>query len=175
MKISTQFFIIILLLGCKTQNVSINPENDNANLASVCSENGKCVAKLIPNSFLQLNTDSIEKLYATIEGGSNIVFKFTYNKTIDKKLVDAQYTEEIYFEFDPNISNLNLKNDELQNVKLTYNKICFCKDSTGFHPIKIGELSIDKIEPDTYIIKLNFQIDEVSTVVTSINEILKLK
>ncbi|MBV1888435.1 MAG: hypothetical protein KUG51_04020, partial [Urechidicola sp.] len=64
---------------------------------------------------------------------------------------------------------------ELSKVKLLFNRLCYCKGSTGFYTIKNGELVIKKIKKNTYTINLDFKIEEVPQVVTSINETLIIK
>ena len=168
MKVVNPLLFLLLLISCKAQN---NFDKTN----TICPENDVCSAELIPNSTLKLHTDSIGMLYTTIEDGKHLIFKFSYSRNVDKQSLDGHYIEEIYAEFNSDLSEINLEDEDLQNVKLLFNRICFCKGSTGFYPITKGKLSIKKINKNTYNIRLNFKVDEVPQVITSINETLILK
>lgn len=167
MKMFLPLFFLFLLISCKTQK--------NVATYTNCPEDGICSTEIIPNSSLKLHTDTIGMLYTTIEKGEHLIFKFSYSKNVDKQYVDGHYIEEVYAEFDGDLSEINLENDELQNVNLLFNRVCFCKGSTGFYPITKGKLSIKKINKNNYNIQLNFKVDEVPQVITTVNETVILK
>ncbi len=175
MKVFIPFLFFFLLVSCKAQNSVLITEKQEFKSTSDCPKDGVCSVELIPNSSLILHTDTIGMNYATVEKGERIVFKFSYSRNVDKQYLDGHYIEEIYIEFDRYLSELNLKDKELQNVSLLFNRACFCKGSTGFYTITKGNLTVKKINKKTYNIQLDFKVDEVPQVITSINETITLK
>ena len=100
---------------------------NNAEEKSSCPKNGKCTSELIPNKSLNFIEDSIGALYLKAVESENIIFKYRFVRNQIENTVDGHYSEEIYFEFNPNVSELILENTELKQAKLQLNRICYCK------------------------------------------------
>ncbi len=170
MKSFVTILFCILLFGCKAKKSNMISEKQEFNSSSYCAEDGVCSIELIPDSSLDLKKGTLGELYATVEEGENIVFKFTYKKTIPEGVMDAQYIEEVYAELDPNLSDINISGKELSNVKFIYNRICYCKGQTGFYKINNGNLFVKKTAAKTYNIQFESKVKEVPQIVTRINE-----
>ena len=173
MKFITHICCFLLLAGCKSKQ-SLVTETQKFDATTNCPEDGVCSVELIPNSMLDVKKSSLGELYATVEQGENIVFKFTYKRNTLEGLQDAHYIEEVYAELDSNLTELNIKDNELQNVKFLYNRLCYCKGQTGFYKIEKGNFYIKKIEGKTYNIQFKTSVIEVPQIVTRINETLIL-
>lgn len=170
MKFFTFIILCLILIGCKAKNTQLISQKLELNSSTYCPDDGTCNIELIPNSSLSLKKGSLGELYATIEEGDKIVFKFTYNKNVPEELMDAKYTEEVYAELDADLSEINIKGKELNNVKFLYNRICYCKGQAGFYKISNGSLFLKKIDRKTFNIQFESKIDKVPQVVTRINE-----
>jgi len=175
MKIFLILFISFSFLSCKSQQNSSITQYQKFPSSSVCPDNTICTVEIIPNSSLEIKTDNFDRMYAIVEKGKHVVFKYSYKKNTDKQYLDGHYIEEVYAEFDSDFSEMTLKDEELSNVKLLFNRLCYCKGSTGFYKIKNGELVIKKNKKNSYTINLDFKIEEVPQVVTSISETLIIK
>jgi len=170
MKYSIVFIFIFLLTSCKAQQ----QKDIDSFVKTTCPDNATCSFEIIKNSTLLLHK-SDWSAYTTIEKGNNIVFKFIFARDVDKRMMDAHYIETIYAEFPKEITSLQLKDKELSKVNLIFNRDCYCKGSYGSFLITKGELNLKKIAKNKYQITINFKVDEVPQVITSISEILILK
>ncbi|UMB53181.1 hypothetical protein MKD41_12650 [Lutibacter sp. A64] len=161
-----------LMISCKsnyTVNQQINQE------AAICPKNGICSIELIPNKTIVFKTDNIGIMYPVISEGSKTILKYTYKKNSHKNLQDSSYTEIIYAEFDANISPMELSNETLQNVKLYFGRLCYCKGETGYFPIKNGKFKLTKVDKNSFKIDLDFTISEVPQIISKISETISLK
>ena len=96
------------------QRVSLPPPIIN------CPEDGDCSFEVFKNSNLNLAYGSDGKLYPEVTEGEKIVIKYHYKRKTIENTMDSNYSEYVYFEFDPNVKQIILKDTELQNVKMTF-------------------------------------------------------
>jgi hypothetical protein len=174
MKLFIHVFAFFLLVGCKAKTTELITAQKEFKTTTNCPDDGECKTELIPNSTLEVLSDKFDNIYTKTNEGEKIIFKFTFSRGVDKMAVDGHYIEEIYAEFDKNLPNLNLVDGELKNVKLLYNKMCYCKGVAGYYHIKNGTLKFEKTAKKTYNIQLDFKLDIAYQVITSINETLIL-
>jgi hypothetical protein len=170
MKIFVSLILCVLVFSCKAKNSELISQKQQFNSSSYCPDDGVCSIELVPKSTLDLKKGTLGEMYATVEEGENIVFKFTYKKNVPEGVMDAHYIEEVYAELDSNLSDINIKGKELSKVKLMYNRICYCKGQTGFYKIYNGNLFVKRIDVKTYIIQFESSVEEVPQIVTRINE-----
>jgi len=175
MKFIAHIFFVILLAGCKAKQTNLITEKQEFKATTNCPEDGVCTIELIPNSFINVKTDEFGNMYTKIEKGEKTILKYTFSRNADKQYMDAHYIEEIYAEFDKELPDLTLKSKSLNKVKLLFNRMCYCKGSAGFYRIENGDLSFKKAKKNTFNFQLNFKMDKVPQVITSINETLILK
>jgi len=174
-------FILFLLLtiSCKTpQKTTQNNSDFNETISTKiadCHENGSCTLELIPNKSIEFKTDEFGNMYPVITEGTNTIFKYNFVKNTLPNTADSDYQEIVYAELAPEISEFNLTNETLQNVKLTYGRLCFCKGSNGYFPIKNGTFSISKIDNETIKIHLDFTVKKVPKLITTLQETVSLK
>ncbi|AOW20939.1 hypothetical protein [Urechidicola croceus] len=175
MKTLSHILFIFLIIGCKAKSTNVITEQQEFKAMSNCPNDGVCTVELIPNSSLILKEDTIGSIYTNIVEGEKTIFKFSFKRNEDKMNVDGHYFEEVYAEFDSNLNDLDIENEQLKDVKLLFNRVCYCKGSAGFYPIKNGKLTLKKIDDKTINILLDFKVDEVPQVITSLNETLILE
>ncbi|MDC9721638.1 MAG: hypothetical protein PSN34_02540 [Urechidicola sp.] len=175
MKYSISFIFILLLLSCKAQNTKVLTETQEFSSNTECPEDGDCSFELFPNSSINLVVREGTSSYTTIEKGNKTVFKFSFKRNVDQQVVDGHYIEEVFAEFDADLYDLILENKELRQVNLILNRICYCKGSYGSYVITKGQLSLKKMKKNTYSLSIDFKVDEVPQVITSISETLILK
>ena len=175
MKFSAAFIFLFLLMSCKAQNTKTISETKEFSSSPECPKDGDCSFELFPNSSINLVVREGTSSYTTIEKGNKTVFKFSFKRNVDQQVMDGHYIEEIFAEFDSDLSELNLEDKELRKVNLILNRICYCKGSYGSYVVTKGELSLKKIKKNTYQLNINFKLDEVPQVISSINETLIIK
>ena len=175
MKFPAFFILVFLLLSCKAQNTNTLTKTKEFSSNTECPKEGDCSFELFSNSSINLVLREGTPSYTTIEKGNKTVFKFSFKKNVDKRAVDGHYIEEVLAEFDGDISDLILENKELRKVNLILNRICYCKGSYGSYVVIKGKLSLKKIKKNTYSLNMDFKVDEVPQVITSISETLILK
>jgi len=165
--------ICFLICSCNAkQKVLTVKEVDKS--ASFCPDDGVCTFEVLQNKSLKVLHDEFGNLYKEISEGTSIILKFEYKRNQISNTVDGHYRELIYVELDPNNLTFKLDNSQLQNVKLLFARFCFCKGQTGYYKVKNGKLFVSK-ENDNYRINLEFKVNEVPQVITSINEVFRLK
>ena len=139
-----------------------------------CPKDGICTFEVMQNKSLNILQDEIKAFYPQISDGNKIILKFQYKRNEIPNTADGGYTELIYVELDANNLEIDLENSQLQEVKLLFARLCFCRGQTGYYKVKKGILSIKK-EKDTYFFNLNFTVPQVPQITTSINQSFVLK
>ena len=175
------YFLIILIISCKpvqktnveTQGNIINTGIITENLTN-CPENSTCTFELIPNKSIEFKKDNIGIEYPIISDGTKTLLKYTFNKNFEKGLQDGFYTEINYAELE-NIENITLKDKDLQNVKLYFGRLCYCKGETGYFPIETGTFSIQKISKNEVNFNIDFTISQVPQIISNIKETISIK
>ncbi|NBL64682.1 hypothetical protein GV828_05650 [Flavobacterium sp. NST-5] len=133
--------LMIMLMGCHSQKKSME---ENKVTISNCPNTGTCKFEVFENKKLVLNTDVTDKIYYAFEDnvGSN-VYVYQYNKITEPELVDAGYREEVLFELDQNMAKINLEDKNLQEIKLVFGVMCFCRGKAGNYQVLSGKFSYD--------------------------------
>jgi len=171
---SLRILIITLTLLACNANKNVNQEDLMKPLKSKCPDDGICTFEVLKNKTLSIKKDGIGATYPEISAGNNTVLKFEYIRNEIANTQDSGYRELIYVEFDKKLKDLKLENKSLGEAKVTFGRLCFCRGQTGYYPVKQGTLSIMKNGKDEYDFKINFKIDEVPQIITSIEESFKL-
>lgn len=171
------FLIALLVFSCKTSEIpkSNSSVEDTILLTTNCPDDGTCTFDVIQNSSMKILTDDIGALYPQFYKSEAIVLKFEYKKEEQTNTADGGYTELIYLEIDKEDLELELENSKLEQVKLLFGRLCFCKGSSGYFKITDGNLSIKKKNEDSYRIDITFTTKEVPQIITAISETFSLK
>ncbi len=165
--------MLFLSLSCSTtkekaknDRVSLPPPHIN------CPEDGDCSFEVLKNSNLNLSYDSSGKLYPEVTEGEKIVIKYHYKRKTIENAMDSNYSEYVYFEFDPNNKQIILKDSELQNVKMIFGRICYCKGSMGYFPIREGSLFLFNSNGSLHV-RTSFKMNKIPQIINQIDENIK--
>ena len=88
-----------------------------------CPESGDCSFEIMQNSSLSLKTDEFGKRYPLIEEGDKTVIRYHFKKRTPSDAMDASYSEYVLFEIEPGRVELSLRDEEMQQVKMTFGRI----------------------------------------------------
>ena len=156
--------------NCKKTSKELMKEKESA---SICPEDGVCTPKIFRNQQLHIQIDETGALYYRLTENKNTsVISYEYKKHTDSTLVDNHYSETILLEIDNNSKELNLKDKNLQNVKMLFDKQCFCRGQAGVYKITNGHLVFTK-ENKLNTIQLAFEIQDNSQILKIINFSIK--
>ena len=171
MKYFYLIFILFLSLGCKT-NKSTTEESGYYLKDISCPDSGNCTFEVIRNSKLNIRSDKFGKLYPEVTTGDKVVIKFHYKKKVSKKKMDSGYSEFVYLEVNEYEPQLILKDNELQQAKVLFGRICFCRDATGYYRVDQGKLYLLNANGNLKI-NLTFKINKVPQIISQVNETIK--
>lgn len=167
------FVFCLTFCNCKKDLSSKTVSNTITSITSQCPENGICTIELLKNKELNVKTDEFGSTYFTlIDNPKTSVIQYQYNRNVEKGLQDAQHKEQILFEINNDISNLNLQNEDLQKTKMLFGRLCFCRGQTGHYKVINGDLKLNK-NNDVYAVDLNFKIDQVPQLYTTVKATVK--
>ena len=172
------FISLLFLMSCKTTQKATSQVNTNEIVTTQlknCPENGTCTLELIPNKTLDFKTDEFGNFYPEIGDGEKTIFKYTYTKKPIENTEDSNYSEVIFAELDTPISEINLTDSQLENVKLFFGRLCFCKGESGYFPIKNGTFNLSQASKDSLKIDLQFSIKKIPQVISEIHQTVSLK
>jgi len=170
--------LILVIFSCKpTKNASNDFVVNEAFMINTinCPENGICTIELLPNTSLEFKKDEFGNTYPIIAEGNKMVFKYIYTRNPVSNTQDSNYSELILAELDSIVSEKIFTDEALQNIKLHFGRLCFCKGETGYYPIKNGEFKISKSSEESFKIDFNFKINEVPQIISTINETVCVK
>ncbi len=168
--------IAVFFASCGTcKSLTLNIQEAVFFKTQKCPENGFCSLELIPNKSIEFKTDKFGNNYPIITDGKKTLLKYSYTKNPAENTQDSNYTELIYAELDQTITEISLTNESLQNVKLYFGRLCYCKGETGYFEIKEGTFNLTKITEDSLNIAIEFNITEVPQIISKINETISLK
>lgn len=171
MKFYSFLFIVFSMIACNSsQKLTKDIPREMQNIP--CPEDGNCSFEVIKDSHLEIKTDQLGKIYPEIQKGENFVIKYHFEKKQPKDVEDASYSEFVYFEIDKNEKQLILKDKALQNVKMLYGRICFCRNATGYFRVSQGTLYFYRKQKEMQF-NLNFEVSKVPQIITKINETIK--
>jgi hypothetical protein len=160
----------ILFLSCNTTKKAttenVQKTSETAKAETQCPEPGKCSWEYLRNKSLVVEKDGIDMLYPhLVDNPETSVIKFRYHKDSPAGVSDGQYTEEVYFEVRNDVKSLSLQDEQLQEVKLLYGRMCFCeRGKVGYVKVVDGKLSYTKTN-GTASISLSFQNNKIPQVI----------
>jgi len=173
------FFILLIfiLFSCKTNRINTARTTLNRSYTidlQNCIDNAMCTIELIPNSNLIIKKDAYNNNYIEIKKGRNTIIKYQFKKSKIPNSVDTNYSEILYIEIDNYNKTIILKDIELQEVKMTYGRLCYCKGSSGYFNIKKGDLELI-LKKNKLTLNTNFSVENVPQMVTQIHEKITLQ
>ncbi len=171
------FIATFLLFSCKTSTIyNESSGSDNKKiLANACPADGSCFFEAIPNSTMTILKDDIGALYPQFFESDAIILKFEYKRDEQPHTHDGGYNELIYLEIRKDQLEIDLRNSELDKVKLLFGRLCYCKGSSGYYMITDGHLLIKERNKGKYHMELSFQTTEVPQIINRISETFTIK
>ena len=172
-------FLLLIFINCKSQYTNSNRIIDEEKVFNLtenlnCPENGNCNFTIIPLSSLVIEQDEFGSLYPNIITGNKLIVKFQYQKKPIENTADSNYTEIIYFELDNDNINLHLQNEKLQEVKLLFGRLCYCKGETGYYKVNKGDLKV-RMDYNNLTLDLQFEVKKIPQIIQTINESIVFK
>lgn len=131
--------ILLLLSSCREPG--INPTN--------CRE-GKCTYTFEEQKRLRI-LSPIDRVQ--VAEGDSLVFTYEYVKNDKANVQDDEYSDRIWFQIDPSLTEFDLTNAELSTVDLVFLPDCECL--FDIVPIVNGTLSGKKLSNTRWEISLN--------------------
>jgi len=177
MKYICLFILVLLVVGCKSSQINTSLEELNEKhivLLSNCIDNAVCYIEIIPKSNLLIKEDEFKNTYIEFEKGNNTIIKYQLKKNEVTNTADSQYSEIIYLEIDNYNKSLYLKNEELQQVKMIYGRLCYCKGSSGYFKVNKGSLELI-LSKNKLSLNANFNVENIPQIVSQINENISLQ
>lgn len=168
------FLVLCIALASCNSSKEIYFQKEIKQTANNCLKNGYCKTTLLPNKSISFKKDAAEITHPVISKGNKTIFKYTFTKQ-NKKIQDSFYSEIIYAELNSTITEINLKNEQLEKIKLHFGRLCFCKGQTGYYPITKGYFKLKKINHNTIKIEINFKNEKVPQLIQTINETIFIK
>ncbi len=167
----------ILFLSCGTKQSTTDTEKTSLNISEMeCPKPGKCSWEFMPNQSLIIKDNTGGTFYPQfVENSKTSVIKFRYHQDSPEGVADGQYTEEVYFEVENDEQKLFLKNEELQQVKLLYGRLCFCeRGSVGYVKVNEGQLKYSK-QDNKILVSLDFENNQIPQVLKELQGIVDLQ
>lgn len=158
----------MLMVGCSSSKEQAGKDQIPPPRVN-CPEGGDCTFEVLQNSTLTLKTDPTGATYPEIKEGENVVIRYHYKKDPEPDVMDSNHSEYLYFEINPGRVEISLKDSELQEVKLIYGRICFCKGESGYFPVRKGNLFVYQNEGDL-LVRGSFNISKVPQTIKEIDE-----
>lgn len=122
-----------------------------------CLDDGKCTVEIIKDKEISLETTKLNEVVVNyLDATEKSVYTYEYNRTVDPKHIDGHYKEQVIFELQQNLEKLELSNQELQEIDLTFGRFCYCKGFTGYYKVKKGSFKLSDNK-----ISISFKVDEV--------------
>jgi len=177
MKYLCLFFLVLLVVGCKSSQINTSLEELNEKhtvLLSNCIDNAVCNIELIPKSNLLIKEDEFKNTYIEFEKGNNTIIKYQLKKNELPNTADSHYSEIIYLEIDNYNKSLYLKSEDLQQVKMIYGRLCYCKGSSGYFKVNKGSLKLI-LSKNKLSLNANFNVENIPQIVSQINEKISLQ
>ncbi|QYJ69232.1 hypothetical protein [Flavobacterium litorale] len=133
--------MVALLFGCNATK-SLNEASGKGYTATTCPEVGQCSFEVLKNKSLVIKKDGTGKVYYSMkENSTTTVIKYRYAKDTDPTLQDAGYTEEVVFEIASDATDLDYDSTTIQETKMLFGVMCFCKGKAGFYKVEKGTLT----------------------------------
>ncbi len=177
MKYICLYILVLLVLGCKSSQINTSLEELNEKhtvLLSNCIDNAVCNIEIIPKSNLLIKEDELKNTYIEFENGNNTIIKYLLKKNELPNTADSHYSEIIYLEIDNYNKSLYLKNEELQQVKMIYGRLCYCKGTSGYFKVNKGSLELI-LSKNKLSLSVKFKVENIPQLVTEIHENISLQ
>lgn len=170
------FFLLILNIGCQSSRLNkslLSLKEPRVITLESCPEKSNCTIEIIPHSTLIIKEDEFKNTYIEILKGPNTIIKYQYKKDEIPNTADGYYSEIVYIETDNYDKNIHLKNEQLQEVKMVFGRLCYCKGTSGYFSVIKGELELT-VKKNKLTLNTNFSVDNIPQIIANLNETIIL-
>lgn len=165
----------LIVISCKTPKEG-SLSHIEPFVPTECPEDGSCKFDILLNKQLELKKDEFNSFYPVItDNESQLLLVFEYKKNEIENTADGGYKEIIYVQLNKENLDLNLVDLELEKVKLTFARLCFCRDNNGYFPINKGTLTLKKLNKKEYLLTIQLNTNGIPNVINTVSEIFALK
>ncbi|MFK7921992.1 MAG: hypothetical protein AB8H47_08545 [Bacteroidia bacterium] len=152
-------FVSLMLVACK-QDLPGELKVKNC-------RDGECSYSYVEGQSIEIVHDSVnQSTFVEIVNGDKLVFKYLYTADDEDYIADDEYTENIYFEIDPEVESFSFRDEEMADIQLTIQPICFCVPLI-YEP-RIGSLSGKRLNNTTWEVSLDVSYEQYGST-TEIN------
>ncbi len=155
-------FLLYLQMGCASKT----PPTE-ALLTSDCPAKSDCSIQLLAKKSLEITAGNHKK-YELKDNLNTNVLVYKLRKTAKANVQDANYREEIIFEYDAKTNPMKLTDSQLQTTKMLFGRFCYCPGETGYFQVSKGTLSVDGQKAT-----LEFSVSEVPQITRKISFLLQ--
>jgi len=141
MKFTFFSLAILVLFSCVPKKMATKTDLP-VQKANTCFENGDCTVEILKNAEILIKKDDTGQLYVEIMPGVKNVFRYSYTRKKLEGIADSGYQEIVLFEFISGEINLHLQDKNLQEAKLIFGRLCYCKGESGYFRISSGDLKL---------------------------------
>jgi len=171
------FFLVVLIGSCQSSRVNkslISLQEPIIKTLNNCLDESTCTIEIIPQSTLIVKEDEFKNTYIEILKGTKTIIKYQYKKDEIPNTADGHYSELVYIETDNYDKNISLKNEHLQDVKMVFGRLCYCKGTSGYFSVINGELELT-VKKNKLTLNTNFSVDNIPQIIAKINETIILE
>ncbi len=139
------FLIFFLIINsCKSKDVikMVANINENSTIKTTdCPKKMICSVDILKEKDLLLGKNDIGQLFPKVIDGDKIVIKYLSKLEGESGITDGQNSEMILFVIDKE-TKTSLKDGELKNINMVFQKNCYCKDIFGYYNVELGSFNI---------------------------------
>ncbi len=167
-------FLVLPFTFCGSKKSAVSDKKEIIfDLKSDCPLDGVCTLEVLKNKSLLVKSDEFgANYYELIDSETASVVYYKYLRQAKGNLQDGNYTEEVLFEISNSFNSFTYANEELQNVKMLFGRLCYCKGQAGYFKVNEGTLSLKK-DNDKMELNLSFKIHQVPQIINTVNAIME--
>ena len=133
--------IFIVMFACKSNQIILDHKTSIENQIRKNQMDILEQTEINPGQIIKIETDEAGMKYVKQIDGDKTVFKYLYrSKPEAQNIMDATYSQYVYFETGKNIKNMSLSGKELQKIKLTV--VIYGFRNTTLIPVDKGDFEL---------------------------------
>lgn len=142
------FFLVLIWCTISCSDLDIQPTECN---------DGKCSYLLHKDMQLIIWSDSVVN-HVSVESGEQWVFEYTFVANDNPNIADDEFTENLYFEIDPELSSFSYSDEDLRDMNAVYQQICHCTFPHVFR-INKGTINGEKLNKNAWYIEIDVEVE----------------
>lgn len=119
------FVLFVFFLGACSNSSEVG--NTDVEIIEGPEEgSGKFEFTYYENSSLEIVSNNASEQWANIKDGDNLVFEYHFVFDDELMIADDEYSESIRFEVDAGLTDFSYNPSDLETLKVTLTRACFC-------------------------------------------------